>query len=68
MLSDPNHYAYSAIIDREPLKMPGDARIAVFIVPNVEYLEFLPPNNTGLILKIRASSWEKQRLTISHLY
>jgi allantoinase len=45
MLADPNHYAYSAVIDRPPLKMPGNARIAVFIVPNVEFLEFLPPGN-----------------------
>lgn len=45
MLSDPHHYTYSALPDRPPLKMPGNARIAVFIVPNVEYLEFLPPGN-----------------------
>lgn len=45
MLSEPHHYAYSAIIDRQPLKLPGNARIAVFVVPNVEYLEFLPPGN-----------------------
>jgi allantoinase len=45
MLSDTTRYAYSAALDRPPLTLPGNARIAVFIVPNVEYLEFLPPPN-----------------------
>jgi allantoinase len=45
VLSDPNYYAYSPLLDRPKLKLPGDARIAVFVVPNVEYLEFLPPGN-----------------------
>ena len=45
MFSDFDRYTYSASIDRPPLKLPGDARIAVFVVPNVEYLEFLPPTN-----------------------
>jgi len=44
-MSDLNRYPYSAIIDRPPLTLPGNARIAVFIVPNVEYLEWLPPAN-----------------------
>ena len=44
-MSDLNRYPYSAIIDRPALSLPGNARIAVFIVPNVEYLEWLPPAN-----------------------
>jgi allantoinase len=44
-MSELDRYAYSAIIDRPPLKLPGNARIAVFVVPNVEYLEWLPPAN-----------------------
>lgn len=38
-------YPYSAIIDRPPLTLPGNARVAVMIVPNVEYMEWLPPDN-----------------------
>ena len=45
MLSDPNYYEYSSLLDRPQLTLPGGAKIAVFIVPNVEYLEFLPPGN-----------------------
>lgn len=45
MLSDPNYYEYSSLLDRSKLTLPGGAKIAVFIVPNVEYLEFLPPGN-----------------------
>ena len=45
MLSDPNYYEYSSLLDRPKLTLPGGAKIAVFIVPNVEYLEFLPPGN-----------------------
>jgi allantoinase len=45
VLSDPNYYAYSSLLDRPKLQMPDNAKIAVFIVPNVEYLEFLPPGN-----------------------
>ncbi|MGV8831709.1 MAG: polysaccharide deacetylase family protein [Devosia sp.] len=44
-MTDLDRYPYSAIIDRPPLTLPGNARIAVFIVPNVEYLEWLPPAN-----------------------
>lgn len=44
-MSDLDRYPYSAIIDRPPLTLPGNARIAVFVVPNVEYLEWLPPPN-----------------------
>jgi peptidoglycan/xylan/chitin deacetylase (PgdA/CDA1 family) len=45
VLSEPNRYPNSAIIERPPLVMPGNARIAVFVAPNVEYLEFMPPPN-----------------------
>lgn len=34
---------YSAIIDREPITWPGGARLAVWVVPNVEHYEYLPP-------------------------
>lgn len=37
--------AYSAIIDRQPLTLPHDARLAVWVVGNVEHYEYLPPTN-----------------------
>ena len=38
-------YEYSAIIDRPPLALPGDARLAVWFVLNVEHYEYLPRTN-----------------------
>jgi peptidoglycan/xylan/chitin deacetylase (PgdA/CDA1 family) len=35
---------YSAIVDREPIRWPDDARVAVWIVPNIEHYEYLPPH------------------------
>lgn len=34
---------YSAIVDREPIRWPGGARVAVWVVPNIEHYEYLPP-------------------------
>jgi peptidoglycan/xylan/chitin deacetylase (PgdA/CDA1 family) len=34
---------YSPIVDREPIIWPGAARLAVWVVPNVEHYEYLPP-------------------------
>lgn len=45
MVSDPKRYPYSAIIDRPPLKLPNDARVAVWVAPNVEHYEYKPPMN-----------------------
>ena len=33
---------YSALPDRQPLKWPGGARVAVWIAPNIEHYEYLP--------------------------
>lgn len=44
-MTELDRYAYSAITRRPPLALPNGARIAVFVVPNVEYLEWLPPSN-----------------------
>lgn len=33
---------YSAIIDRPPLRWPGNARVALWVVPNIEHYEYLP--------------------------
>ncbi len=34
---------YSPIIDRSPIEWPNHAPVAVWIVPNVEHYEYLPP-------------------------
>jgi allantoinase len=38
-------YSYLPITDRPELNWPGDARIAVWIAPNVEFYELMPPLN-----------------------
>jgi allantoinase len=35
---------YSPIVDRPALSWPGGARVAVWVVPNVEHYEYLPPS------------------------
>jgi allantoinase len=39
---EPNRFPYSPISTRPKLKWPGDARIALWIVPNIEHYEYLP--------------------------
>ncbi|MHA6795597.1 polysaccharide deacetylase family protein [Pseudonocardia bannensis] len=34
---------YSPIVDRAPIVWPGGARVAVWVVPNIEHYEYLPP-------------------------
>lgn len=36
---------YSPINDRPAIRWPGDARVALIVVPNVEHYEFRPPRN-----------------------
>jgi peptidoglycan/xylan/chitin deacetylase (PgdA/CDA1 family) len=38
---------YSPIVTRPPIRWPGGARLALWIVPNVEFYEFDPPPATG---------------------
>ncbi len=42
MALPPYRIDYSPIIDRPPIKWPGNARIALWIAPNVESYEYLP--------------------------
>lgn len=37
--------AYSPIIERPPIRWPGDARVAFWVAPNVEFYEYLPPRD-----------------------
>ena len=39
-------YDYSPIIDREPLRFPNGARIAVWVVPNIEHFRFDQPSTS----------------------
>ena len=39
---------YSPIVDRPPVTWPGGARVAVWVVPNVEHTEYLPPPNAAM--------------------
>lgn len=34
---------YSPIVDRAPISWPGGAGVAVWVVPNIEHYEYLPP-------------------------
>lgn len=34
---------YSPIVDRKPIVWPGGAKLAVWVVPNIEHYEYLPP-------------------------
>jgi peptidoglycan/xylan/chitin deacetylase (PgdA/CDA1 family) len=38
----PDRVPYSPIVTRQPLKWPGGAHVAVWVVPNVEHYEYLP--------------------------
>lgn len=39
---EPNRIAYSPIIRRPRLQWPRGARVALWLVPNVEHYEYLP--------------------------
>jgi allantoinase len=37
---------YLPIVDRTPVRWPGGARVAVWVVPNIEHYEYLPPTGS----------------------
>jgi allantoinase len=39
-----DRFPYSAIVDREPLRWPNGARVAVWIIPNIEHFLFDRPS------------------------
>ena len=39
---EPHRYSYSPIIARPRIVWPGGARVALWIVPNIEHYEYLP--------------------------
>ena len=47
LLLEPRLYDYAPINDRPKIKWPNDARIALWVTPNVEYMDFIPEPNDG---------------------
>ena len=45
-MDDPRYSTYSAITDRPRLRWPGNARVALWVAPNVEFYEYEPPPST----------------------
>jgi peptidoglycan/xylan/chitin deacetylase (PgdA/CDA1 family) len=45
MALPPYRVDYLPIVDRPPVRWPGDARVALWIAPNVEHYEYLPPRD-----------------------
>ncbi len=41
--SEHDRYDYSPIVDRKPLRWPNGARVAVWVIPNIEYFHFDKP-------------------------
>lgn len=39
---EPDRFVFSPIVDRPKLSWPGDARVAVWVLPNIEHYEYLP--------------------------
>ena len=44
---EPNLSPYAPIIDRPVIKWPNNARVALWVAPNVEYMDFDPAPNDG---------------------
>jgi peptidoglycan/xylan/chitin deacetylase (PgdA/CDA1 family) len=41
--SEHGRFAYSAIVDRPPLRWPNGARVALWVIPNIEHFRFNRP-------------------------
>jgi allantoinase len=54
MLTDPSRYDYLPLIDRPIIRWPENARVAFWVVPNIEFYEINPPMDRaarcGLVL------------------
>jgi allantoinase len=61
----PEHdrFPYSAIVDRKPLRWPKGARVAVWVIPNIEHFLFdrpstsITPVTTSLVPDVLNYSW-----------
>jgi peptidoglycan/xylan/chitin deacetylase (PgdA/CDA1 family) len=58
-----DRFPYSAIVDRPPLRWPNGARVAVWVIPNIEHFLFDRPSSTlvagtaGLVPDVLNYSW-----------
>ena len=58
-----DRFAYSAIVDRPPLRWPDGARVAVWVIPNIEHFLFDRPSSslvdftTGFVPDVLNYSW-----------
>ncbi|BDI29566.1 hypothetical protein CCAX7_16170 [Capsulimonas corticalis] len=58
-----DRFPYSPIIDRPPLRWPNGARIAVWVIPNIEHFLFDRPSSsiiqwtTGFVPDVLNYSW-----------
>jgi len=58
-----DRYPYSAIVDRKPLRWPDGARVAVWVIPNIEHFLFdrpstsVTPVTTSLVPDVLNYSW-----------
>ena len=58
-----DRYDYSAIVDRPPLRWPNGARVAVWVIPNIEHFLFDRPSTSithatrGLVPDVLNYSW-----------
>ncbi|WP_034852669.1 polysaccharide deacetylase family protein [Inquilinus limosus] len=65
-IATPQHhdrFPYSAIVDRPPLRWPNGARVAVWVIPNIEHFLFdrpssaINPHTAGLVPDVLNYSW-----------
>jgi len=62
-MQEPNRFDYSPIAGRPPLKLPHGARVAVWVIPNVEHFLFDRPSTSltgvtaGLVPDVLNYSW-----------
>jgi peptidoglycan/xylan/chitin deacetylase (PgdA/CDA1 family) len=58
-----DRFSYSPIVDRPPLRWPNGARVAVWVIPNIEHFLFDRPSTsithatTGLVPDVLNYSW-----------
>jgi allantoinase len=45
-IADPGRISYAPIDRRPPIRWPNNARVALWVVPNVEHYEYLPSRNS----------------------
>ena len=46
-MTEPDRFDYLPLIDRPVIRWPNNARLALWIAPNMEHYEFLPPPSNG---------------------